>query len=563
MLGSRPSRSPLGTAALVAVGFSISGCNLDSNFGDLGEKLLDPDVQGLDIPGQRLLAGPHFDLSIQADEAGARYALARNEDSELIIVDFAERTQCRAGSIARYDNAVTGPPGKALIPLLLTDDAGNGELTFSDFSCARSAFRVPAASLPLQLMEGVPTASGSGLLIRTPEQGLALIDPWSEEVFPLAESVRSGDPVSAFGRFLWVDHGVIVISEPDLTPIAQFGERVIEFNLSSQDAEFAYIEADVAGGTSGKLFLLDAETRTEPRQIAEDACAVRYLSIGERRKLAYLSPCADRRLVLQDRTDGSVRVVAEGVLNGPAVHEVQGEWFLTYVTAPASDSASNGTLWLARGEDDGTTAPIPIAENARSSPSAVTPDGGLLTVLDWASTGGRLVEWKGDALTAVADGVIEVAPLGRLENKDLTLLANFDGTTGDLLRLRRDLSTELLASGVPARSANADAFLANFDGAQGELRLLHRDDGSSEFLGSGVARGAYKFAQQFSAVMMLTERDAATNTSTLEIRLLDTGEDYVLNSGVTEAREVAFPNPGLLYNVVVGQGAGVWFSKAL
>jgi len=64
-------------------------------------------------------------------------------------------------------------------------------------------------------------------------------------------------------------------------------------------------------------------------------------------------------------------------------------------------------------------------------------------------------------------------------------------------------------------------------------------------------------------VMMLTERDADTNTSTLEIRLLDTGEDYVLNSGVTEAREVAFPNPGLLYNVVVGEGAGVWFSKAL
>ena len=520
-------------------------------------------MQGLDIPGQRLLAGPHFDLSIQPDEAGARYAMARNEDSELVIVDFAERTQCRAGSIARYDNSVTGPPGKALIPLLVTDDAGGSELAFTDFSCARSSFRVPAASLPLQTMQGVPTATGTGLLIRTPEQGLALVDPWSEEVFPVAESVRSGDPISAFGRFLWVDRGVIVISELDLKPVARFGERVVEFNLSSQDAELAYIEADVPGGTSGKLFLLDAANRGEPRLVAEDACAVRYLTIAERRKLAYLSPCADRRLVLQDHVDSSIRVVAERVLNGPAVHEIQGEWFLTYVTAPADDSASNGTLWLAPAEDDGSAEPIVIAENARSSPSAVTPDGGLLTVLDWASTGGRLVEWKGDALTDVADGVIEVAPLGRLENNDLTLLANFDGTTGDLLRLRRDLSTELLASGVPARSANADAFLANFDGVQGELRLLNREDGSSESLGTGVARGAYKFAQQFSAVMMLTARDADTNTSTLEIRLMETGESYLVNSGVTEAREVAFPNPGLLYNVVVGEGAGVWFSKAL
>jgi hypothetical protein len=563
MLGSAPPRSPLGTAALVAVGFSIWGCNLDSNFGDLGEKLLDPDVQGLDIPGQRLLAGPHFDLSIQADEAGARYALARNEDSELIIVDFAKRTQCRAGSIARYDNAVTGTPGKALIPVLVTADSGESELAFTDFSCARSSFRVPTAGLPLQALQGVPTGTGTGLLIRTPEQGLALVDPWSEEIFPVADSVRSGDPVSAFGGFLWVDRGVIVLSELDFTPVAQLGERVVEVTLSSQDSELAYIEADVAGGTSGKLFLLDAVKRGEPRQIAEDACAVRYLTIGERRKLAYLSPCADRRLVLQDRADSSIRVVAEQVLNGPTVQEVQGELFLTYVTAPASGSSSNGTLWLARAEQDGSAEPIVIAENARSGPSAITRDGGLLTVLDWASTGGRLVEWKADAQTDVADRVIEVAPHGRLENDDQTLLANFDGTTGDLLRLHRDLSTEVLASGVPPRSANADAFLADFDGFQGELRLLHREDGSSELLGSGVSRGAYKFAQQFPAVMMLTERIAETNTSTLVIRLLDTGEEYVINSGVTEAREVAFPNPGLLYNVVVGDGAGVWFSKAL
>jgi hypothetical protein len=562
MLGSAPPRSPLGTAALVAVGFCISGCNLDSNFGDLGEKLLDPDVQGLDIPGQRLLAGPHFDLSIQADEAGARYALARNEDSELIIVDFAQRTQCRAGSIARYNDAVTGTPGKALIPLLVTGDTGESELAFTDFSCAQSSFRVPAASLPLQTLQGVHTGTGTGLLIRTPGQGLALVDPWSEEVFPLAESVRSGDPVSALGYFLWVDRGVIVISDPDFAPVAQFGERVVELTLSSQDEELAYIEADVAGGASGKLFLRDAKALGEPRLVAEDACAVRYMTIGERRKLVYLSPCADRRLVLQDRADSSLRVLADQVLNGPSVQEVQGQLFLTYVTAPA-DSSSNGTLWLARAEDDGKTQPVVISENARSGPSAVTRDGGLLTVLDWASTSGRLVEWKADALTDVADRVIEVGPLGRLENDDLTLLANFDGTTGDLLRLHRDLSTELLASGVPPRSANGDAFLVDFDGAQGELRLLDREDGSSELLGNRVSRGAYKFVQQFPAVMMLTERVEETNTSTLEIRLLDSGETYVINSGVTEAREVPFPKPGLLYNVMVGDGAGVWFAKAL
>ncbi|MEY4546569.1 MAG: hypothetical protein RL685_2764, partial [Pseudomonadota bacterium] len=69
-----PASARRSTPALtvLAIGASISGCNLDSNFSDLGEKLLDPDVQGFDIPGQRLLAGAHFDLSVQADAAGVR-----------------------------------------------------------------------------------------------------------------------------------------------------------------------------------------------------------------------------------------------------------------------------------------------------------------------------------------------------------------------------------------------------------------------------------------------------------------------------------------------------------
>jgi hypothetical protein len=121
----------------------------------------------------------------------------------------------------------------------------------------------------------------------------------------------------------------------------------------------------------------------------------------------------------------------------------------------------------------------------------------------------------------------------------------------------------VLASGVPQRAANEDAFLANFDGSQGELRLFHRQDGSSDLLGTGVSRGSFKFAQQFKGVMMLTGRDPETNTSSFEVHLLDSGQNHLLNSGVTEAREVAFPSPGLMYNVVEGDQAGVWFSKTL
>lgn len=545
---------------LLAVGVSISGCSLDTNFSDLGEKLLNPDVQGFDAPGQRWLAGPHFDLSIQNDAAGARYALARNEAGEIGIVNLAAKTNCHTDSVLRYGTAILAPGLPTLIPLLRLDTQGVLQLGFSTLACEQLSFQVPSAGLPLEVLEGVPTASGSGLLIHTPEHGLALLDPWSESSQLLARSVRGSDPASSFGHYLWVDGGSIVISDRALTQVARFGENVSELDVSPQDAELAYIEPrqDAVGGT---LFVVDALGDQQPRELASDACAMRYMTIGNSRKLSYLSPCADRRLVLRDNADDSKLVIADGVAGSPSVYLIGHAWQLAYVTTAKPDTPT-GTLWMRQAVAG--AEPTLIAERARANLSSVTPDGGgLLTVLDWSSSGGRLVEWREERLSDVADKVLEIAPLGLLANEDLTLLGNFDGVIGDLLRLNRDRTTEVLATGVPARSASEDAFLANFDGTQGELRLFHHADGSSELLGTGVSRGSFKFAQQFKGVMMLTSRDPETSTSSFEVHLLDSGQNYLLNTGVTEAREVAFPSAGVMYNVVEGDQAGVWFSKTL
>lgn len=542
---------------ILAIGASISGCNLDSNFSELGEKLLNPDVQGFDIPGQRLLSGPHFDLSVQADAAGVRYALARDEESTLSIVNLSERTQCSVGVVVRYGNAIFAPEQTALVPIVLRNEDGEPVLGFSTLDCQQLPFTVPAAGLPMDIVEDLPSGSGTSLLVRTPAEGMLLVDPWQASSRVLASALRN-EPLTALGHYLWVDSGSIIISNDQLTPVARFGESVTELTFSSQEAELAYVERTDGSTGGGSLFVVDALGDREPRELAQDACGLRYLGIGGSRKLAYLSPCAERRLVLRDVEDDSTLVVAAGVAGGPAVHRIDDRWLITYVTG----SDATGTLW-ARAPEEGSE-PVLIAENARATPSAVTLDGGgLLTLLDWSSNGGRLAEWRNDTLTDVASGVVELAPLGQLENRDLTLLANFNGVTGDLLRLGSDLSTELLASGVPPRAASEDAFLANFDGEQGELRLFNRSDGSSQLLGSGVARGSFRLAQQFSAMMMLTSRDPESNTSNFEVRLLDSGDEYLLNSGVTEAREVAFPSPGFLYNVISGDQAGVWFSKTL
>lgn len=556
MPGLAAARWPtLARCSLLALACITSGCDLGS-YGDLGEKLLDPDLQGLDVPGERWLEGAHFDLRIQADADGSRFALARSTEGELSIIDFSEGVHCRAGIVARYDEPVVVSGRGALIPLLLPDDAGT-RLGFTDFRCQRSSVEVPASGLPVATVERLGSGSGTSLLIKTPEQGLMLVDPWSGATQTLAESVRASDPVAAFGHFLWVDRGVIAISNAKLEPLAFFGRDVAEVIVSAEDRELAYVERRGAG-PGGTLFVVNATGTDAPRELASDVCGIRHLTLDGRRQLSYLSPCASRTLVFRDRADDSVRVIAEGVAGAPSVRSVGGESLMTYVTTPDSET-SVGTLWAVRGSAE----PVVIAEETRVGPSTVSGGGDLLTILDWSNSGGRMVAWKDEALTDVAEGVIEIDPLGRMANGDLTLLGNFDGVTGELLRLKPDLSTDTIAERVPTRAANGDAFLANFDGTSGELMLLDRERGSAELLAAGVGRGSFIFAQQWSAIMMLSARDEESRTSTLRMRLLTSDREFLVNEGVTEAREVAFPSPGLLYNVVIGDAAGVWFSKAL
>jgi hypothetical protein len=551
------------TASLSCLCLGLAACELGANFGDLGEQLLDPDVQGVDAPGRRWIEGPHFDLNVLQDQSGKRYAGARNAASELVLIDFEEQHFCRAGVIARYSEAVTARSRPALVPVLITRDRGQGEppevlLSFTTFDCQRSGFGVPVDGLPLRIVEGLSSGSGTGLLVKSPEGGLLLVDPWEQTITRLAESVRGDDPVIVFGHFLWVDRGVITISDEELKPIAFLGRDVVALSASAEDGQLAYIEAGSSGSGGGTLNTVDARGSEAPVQVATDACNLRYLTLNGRSQLSYLSPCGERQLVLRDVRSESERIIDANVAGFPSVRNLSGQSVLTYVTTESQD-APDGTLWLVNADQP----KVAIAENTRVGPSTVSGDGGLLAVLDWASTGGRLVEWKPDALTEVAHGVIELVPLGRLDNDDLTLLGNFDGHTGDLLRLRADLTTDVLAQGVPTRAANADAFIANFEGEAGDLMLFDRGDGSSQALASGVARGAFIFTQQFRSVLMLAGRDVETRTNTLRMHLLRSRRDYVLHDGVTEAREVAFPSPGILYNVVVGDDAGVWFAKTL
>ena len=242
---------------------SLAACELGANYGELGEHLLDPDVQGLDAPGERWVEGAHYDLNVLTDASGKRFAVARNAQGELTVIDFESRNFCRAGAVVRYDAAVIARSQQALIPVLVERPGPEGEppgldLTFSTFDCQRSTFRVPVGGMPNRVVDGLRSGSGTGLLVKSPDGGLLLVDPWAQTSTPLAESVRNDDPAAAFGYFLWVDRGVIVLSDERLEPVAFVGRNVVAVSISPEDQQLAYIEAGDGSVPGGTLYTVDA-----------------------------------------------------------------------------------------------------------------------------------------------------------------------------------------------------------------------------------------------------------------------------------------------------------------
>jgi hypothetical protein len=528
-------------------GLGIAGCNVDSNFAGLGKSLLDPDAQGIESPGRLLLEGEHTGLRQLDDTAtGNRYLLSRNGEGELSIFNLATQQQCTIPSVLTYAGLrQDGLPTQVAFVSGLAD--GTTELGFTNLECGVSDLRLPYGSADLDgsLLTGVDMPSGVGLLLLLRTRAIVLVDPWSGEQRVLEEQADDG-PVPALGRWWWRVGGQLVVSDERLQPITRIGTSVGERQWTGGDRpELAYI--DRADGTN-RLFVARPPD-FEPELLVEDACAISYAAPST---LMYFAPCAERRLTLNDRGAQSVRSVVDGVVasGGGAARIVRGQGLL-YLTNP-DPQATTGTLWLLRDDEQ---EPSVIGENASLGQYRFTPDGGLLALVDTSREGARLIHWKDGEVREIAAGVREISTLG--------VLANFDGEVGELLQLAPDLSTQVIATGVPTSAAVGNALLTQFDGTTGELVLVDPTSGELEPIASGVPPRAFLFGQQFDALILLGDRDPTAGTTSLLFHLLDTKQTFTVNSGVTEAREVSFPAQGLLYNVLTGDSPGIWFAKVL
>jgi hypothetical protein len=533
------------TALSFMAGLGIAGCNVDGNFADLGKSLLDPDAQGIDSPGLLLVPGEHTGLRLVDDkETGERFVLSRTGEGELSIFNLATQQQCTIPQVLVYASlAYEKLP--TLIAIVSGNADGTTELSFSTFDCQITDMRLPygSADVGQLLVPDVATASGVAILLRLRTGAITLVDPWSGEQL-VVEEHADDPPRFALGRYWWRVAGELVQSDARLNPIKRIGTQVTERVWSTGDRpELAYI--DHASGAN-QLFVARPPD-FEPELLEEDACELTYANAST---LTYFSPCAERRLTLNDRSTQSVRNVVGAVVATPqgVARIVRGQGLL-YLTNP-DPAASLGTLWLLRDDEQ---EPIAIGDNADLSSYRFTPDGGMLTVVDWSVDSGRLIHWKDGEVRDVAERVHEVNTLG--------ILANYDGRVGELMTLAPDLSTQVIATGVPQNAVVGNALITDFDGSTGNLVLVDSDTGALEPVAGGVPAGAFLFGQQFDALILLGDRDPKTNTTSLMFHLLDTKQSFTVNSGVTEAREVSFPAQGLLYNVLTGDSPGIWFAK--
>jgi hypothetical protein len=542
------SPKKLGLPLSALLGGLVVGCGLDSGFEELGDELISPDIGYIESPGRQISAGRYRRFSVRAPTLDDRFIVAF-EGNNLVLIRFEENgDKCEVGAARAFGLSITGETAdlarEPVLPYLATRDAdGRGELRFTDFACNSSTLRVPDVPLSEDALVG---PGQYHLIARNGSNDLLAIDPWAEQPTLLGSNVsfyRISD------QRLWsVEQNELVLRDATLEELGRAGTDLSEIRVSRSplDVWAAYVD-------NGSLYVVEQNPEgdglQEPQLVSEDACHVAQVGSSRERVLSYHSPCATRHLVIHDLTNDERFEYADDVIATSVVARSGMAFDLNYWTGPEGDS---GTLWIVRAGQP----PARTVDNALIQTDLLFRNTAF-AITDWDGEVGKYVSWRDvggqGVTTTIAEGVAELNSLG--------LIANYQDGVGDLLMVRGDDTTFELGTGVPLESTRGRAFVGNAMDGRGELFVLDPDTGATRGVAQGVTRGAFMFSVQIETLlMMLSDYDEASNTATLQVRLLDTGDQFQVSDGVSELVEVGFPRPGVLYGVPVGSRAGLWFA---
>ncbi|HTM45064.1 MAG TPA: hypothetical protein VL137_08930 [Polyangiaceae bacterium] len=527
---------PLCAAVVSAL---LWGCGVDQGFKDLGDQLISPDIGYIDSPGRHIASGNFHRFSVRSPTLEDRY-IAAFEGSKLVLIRFEENgAKCEIGKASSFGNSIgtdSADQREPLLPYLVARNAqGRGELKFSNFSCASRDFSVPDVPLPRDFLLGTDdfhmiAQDGSGALLA--------IDPWANKAVQLA-------PEASFyqirGERLWsIEAGQLVLRDAKLHELGRIGQAVTEAATSRNwTANWA---AFVDGG---KASLVTEGKFDKPVSLADDVCGLSQVGSSTEQVFRFFSPCANRHLVLFDAGAKKRYEYVDNVVTTGVVARAETGFDLNYWTGTES---GRGTLWIALA---GKPA-VNVFDDALVEPNALFRTSAF-SITNWDGEKGDYTSWHNGTTTTLATGVAELNNLG--------LIANFANGTGDLLEMHDDGTSLKLGSGVPLDATHGWAFVGNAKNSRGDLFVLEESNSKPRKVASGVAPHAFLFSVQIDTLlMMLSDYDTPTGTATLQVRLIDTGDQFAVSTGVSELVEVGFPRPGVLYGVPNGANAGLWFA---
>ncbi len=555
-------------------GSVLYGCNFAEGIQDLGSDLGDPDAALIDAPGRQLAQGRFRKITVDGslDEGGKIVALSDSDDgTEVAIVPYPDGKPCRISPAVDFDRISSridvALPG--LFAVQETADAnGRGTINLVNFSCDQALPSVVDARIPRVLF---PSEKPKGMLIINGEGVLSMIQPDTVELHEIASEVSlartSKDYVFALQR------GKVVVFDKDLENVAELGQDVVDFFPQNGDT-IALVLLDEDG-----LSIWNADDGLI--RLSKTGCTPTYWGNDT---LAYFDPCEDRRLqvyVEQSKLglSGDGPVILDGPSGMATLDRQSLKWSSTAGSAElglllADQPQSTGALVIGTVPADATVKSAHVSLVVQPISEGDTTFVGTEILTDHDGQRGTLVQLERDddgqptKLVPLAKNVARL--FGGTAYSDRGILANFDGTVGDLITLDADSpeAAHELLSGVPNQVLESEPETGRWvvlghskDGYVGSLYLSPKEPGALKQIGESVLLNSARFLEQPRGVAYLSGKGSEA-TAQLKVYLIESGLTVTIHDDVDEYRTLPWPSPGVLYSVPSGEDQGLWYAKA-
>jgi len=468
-----------------------------------------PDVK-IDARGQEIGLGKYRGLKVGRagpSEDVEPFVLALRDPDEnggtLSVIPFGEEEACELGRARTYSiPGVRQPDGTTVtnpevrLPFIAEAD---GVLRFADLNCDLHPPELPDAG-SVQPVVDHESELITGFLAKDRSNRLYFLDPWNDATRLIAQDVSVW---TLHQQRLWLlEQAQLVVRELDGTEVARAGTNVTSFIPAWSRNEFVLVDGP-------DLYLL-SDLAQPPELIESNACEPQYLSTTPP-LLAFLSPCATRRLVVLDLDSKERSEYADAVGSFRQLND-----WIFYTTGPPGTS-SVGELWTVPPGFE----PYKVGGDGFLWNIGLLPPDRYLVMLDVADNRGRLGTWWVDQeFFEVATDVTKFTTM----HDRVTVLSGSNGVTGT-------------------------------------LSVLDPDDFAEHLRVEGAAVNGWRFSYYAQALGYLDQYDEENQTGTLNVWVVPTGDRDEVDINVAEFLELYWPDWGVLYTIWSKDGDGIFFAE--